>query len=409
MLFVLRDAWALMLGMMMIMTAHGLTTTLVGVRGSLLGFSELELGLVMAGHYVGFGLGAAFAPRLIGRVGHVRVFAAFASAASATLILFPFFAEPALWMLLRLLNGACLAGAFVVAEAWLNAACTQRNRGQVLGASLFVQLAGMVLGQVAVSFGDPEGYGHFAFATVIVSLAIGPLLLSASPVPVHAGIRPMTMRELMTLSPLGVVGMLFVGVMFGVTSTMLAVHGAGIGLAVVNIAVLVSAVTVGGALFLYPAGWLSDRVGRREVLVGLSALGALAGAAASWAGRDIWLLMLSVGLIGGAVSPMYSVVAAHANDRMEPERMAACSARLIFLNGVGASVGPPAAGALMSWAGVWAYFPLIALMFGGFAVFAGWRMRRTAPESDTDTVGFAPLPPRGTVITAGMYADAIGE
>ncbi len=407
MLVVVRDAWALLLGSAMLMTAHGLSTTLIGVRGALLEFGDLQLGLVMSGYFVGFAVGSAAAPRLIRHVGHVRVFSAFASAASATLILFPFFESAGLWVVLRLLNGACMAGAYVVAEAWLNGIVTSRNRGQALGLYLFVQLAGILFGQVVLGAGDPEGYGLFAVATVAASLAIGPVLLSAAPVPVHASIRPMSLPELFRTSPLAFVGMIFMGLLFSVMSAMMAVFGVGMGLGVVEIAALVSATYIGGTLMLYPAGWLSDRAGRRPVVIGLAFTGATAALLASLTGTYGWWLVALVGLMGAAISPLYSVLVAHANDRVDSERVASCSARLIFLNGAGAAVGPPMAGAAMSAAGSWAYFPLIAAMAAVLGGYALWRVTRSEPEAPEDTVDFAPLPPRSTPLTAEIYADAV--
>lgn len=406
---VLRDSWALMLGTVMIMTAHGLSTTLIGVRGANLAFGDLQLGLVMSGYFIGFAAGSAIAPILIRRVGHARVFSAFASAASATLVLFPVYEAAGFWFFLRLLYGTCMAGSYVVAEAWLNGISTDRNRGQTLGLYLLVQLGGIVVGQVLLGFGDPGGYGLFILATVVVSLAIGPVLLSAAPVPVHNTIRPMSFRALMRASPLAFFGMIFMGLLFSTMSAMMAVFGVSTGLSVAEIAALVSAMYIGGTLFLYPVGWLSDRVGRRPVVIVLAFAGAAAALAAGLAGLGGWLLIGVVGIMGAAISPLYSVLGAHANDRMDPDQMATCSARLIFLQGAGAAAGPPMAGAVMSAIGPSAYFPLIAILSALLGAFAAWRVTRTEPESQDDTVGFAPLPLRSTVMAAGMYADAMQE
>lgn len=406
---VLRDSWALMLGTAMIMTAHGLSTTLIGVRGAQLAFGDLRLGLVMSGYFIGFAAGSILAPFLIRRVGHVRVFAAFASAASATLILFPVHEHAAFWFVLRMLNGTCMAGSYVVAEAWLNGISTDRNRGQALGLYVLVQLAGFILGQVLLGVGDPTGYELFVVATVVTSLAIGPVLLSAAPVPVHTTIRPMSFRELLSASPLAFFGMIFMGLLFSIMSAMTAVYGVSTGLTVAQIAALVSATYIGGTLFLYPAGWLSDQAGRRPVVIVLSFSGAAAAVLAGMSGSGGWLLITLVGVMGAAISPLYSLLGAHANDRMDPDRMAACSARLVFLQGAGAAAGPPLAGAAMTAAGPSAFFPLIALLAASLGILAAWRVVLRQPEAPDDTVGFAPLPVRSTAIAAEMYADVVQE
>ncbi len=409
MLSVLRNSWALMLGTAMIMTAHGLSSTLIGVRGAQLQFGDLYLGLIMAGYFIGSLAGSVVAPHLIQRVGHVRVFAAFASAASATLVLFPALENPVFWFILRLLNGACMAGSYVVAEAWLNGINTNQRRGQALGLYLLVQLVGILVGQVIIGYGNPDGYVLFVVGTVFVSLAIGPVLLSTAPVPLHTTIGPMSFAELFRASPLAFMGMIFMGLLFSTMSAMMAVYGVNIGLSVVEIAVLVSATYIGGTLWLYPAGWLSDKLGRRPIVIGLAITGAAASLAAGLIGSGGWMLFALVGIMGAAISPIYSVLGAHANDRVEFDRMAACSARLIFLQGLGAAIGPPVAGAAMSIVGPSAYFPLIALLAGSLGILAAWRVAQREPEAPEETVGFVPLPVRSTVVAAEMYAEAVQQ
>ena len=79
MLQVLTSAWALFLGLRLLMVGNGLQGTLLGVRGNIEGFSTLQMSFVMAAYFVGFLGGSRMAPDMIRRVGHVRVFAALAS------------------------------------------------------------------------------------------------------------------------------------------------------------------------------------------------------------------------------------------------------------------------------------------------------------------------------------------
>ena len=83
MLQVLSSAWALLLGMGLLMIGNGLQGTILGVRGEIEGFSTLEMSFVMSAYFMGFLGGSRLAPEMIRRVGHVRVFAALASFISA--------------------------------------------------------------------------------------------------------------------------------------------------------------------------------------------------------------------------------------------------------------------------------------------------------------------------------------
>ena len=88
MLIVLRNAWALLLGIMLLMLGNGMQGTLLGIRGNLEHFTTLQMSFVMSAYFLGFLFGSRMAPDMIRRVGHVRVFAALGSMISAVLIMY---------------------------------------------------------------------------------------------------------------------------------------------------------------------------------------------------------------------------------------------------------------------------------------------------------------------------------
>ena len=84
---IIKNSWALFIGIGIIMIAHGLQGNLMGVRSVIEGFNFLATGIMMSGYYVGFFLGSNIAPKLVSKVGHIRVFAAFASMASLSILI----------------------------------------------------------------------------------------------------------------------------------------------------------------------------------------------------------------------------------------------------------------------------------------------------------------------------------
>ena len=83
----------------------------------------------MSGYYIGLLVGSLRVPTLVARVGHVRVFAALLSLGSTAILFQALFVEPVAWFLMRLLTGYCFAGAFIVAESWLNGSASNETRG----------------------------------------------------------------------------------------------------------------------------------------------------------------------------------------------------------------------------------------------------------------------------------------
>ena len=270
----LKNSWPLFLGMLMLMIGNGLQGTLLGVRGGIEGFSPDVMSLVMAGYYIGILGGSKLAPLMINRVGHVRVFAALASLISACFILFPAFPSEFVWFILRVIVGFCFSGVYVVSESWLNDISTNTNRGKILSFYLIIQTLGIVLAQILLNFADPNGYSLFIIASVVLSLSFTPILLSVTPAPPFDTTKPMGLSKLYKTSPLGVVGLFFLGAIFGALFGMTAIFGTERGMSVSQISIFVAIIYLGGMLFQMPIGWLSDRMDRRYLIIILSSIGA---------------------------------------------------------------------------------------------------------------------------------------
>ena len=93
----IASAWALLLGIALIMLGNGLQGTLLGVRATLEGFGTGTTGFVMTGYFAGFLAGSVIVPRLLANVGHIRVFAALASLASGATLLHTVIVTPISW------------------------------------------------------------------------------------------------------------------------------------------------------------------------------------------------------------------------------------------------------------------------------------------------------------------------
>ncbi|MEX0789434.1 MAG: hypothetical protein WD178_01515 [Actinomycetota bacterium] len=113
----LRGALPLFTSLGFLMAGNGLTSTLLGFRSGIEGFTPSVTGIVLAAYYLGFFMGSLVAPSAILRVGHIRVFAGLASLASCAVILHVVHAHPITWFLLRALSGLCTSGLYVVTEA----------------------------------------------------------------------------------------------------------------------------------------------------------------------------------------------------------------------------------------------------------------------------------------------------
>lgn len=404
---VLSSAWALLLGMGLLMVGNGLQGTLLGVRGEIEGFSTLQMSFVMSAYFVGFLGGSRMTPELIRRVGHVRVFAALASFISAVMILYPAFTNPVAWSLGRALIGFCFSGVYVTAESWLNNAADNQNRGKALSLYMIVQMFGIVSAQALVLIGDPAGYEIFVLASVLISISFAPILLSISPTPAFDSAKPMSLRHLMEASPLGCVGMFLLGGVFSAQFGMSAVYAVKVGLSLTEISTFVATFYVGALLLQYPIGWMSDRMDRRVLVSFVAAFAAVGSVLAIVFGGHFWMLLGAAFLVGGLANPLYSLLIAHTNDYLDHDDMAAASGGLVFINGLGAIAGPLIIGGLMSDTvfGPAGFFIFMAVLLAALAIYAGYRItqRPAIPVEDTGTM--APMWPSGSPVMVELAQE----
>ena len=380
MLKVLQTSWPLLLGVMLLMVGNGIQGTLLGIRGAIEGFSTFEISLVMSAYFAGFLVGSQLAPAMIRAVGHVRVFAALGSLISAVLVIYPVAADWMVWTALRVLIGFCFSGIYITAESWLNNAATNETRGQALSAYMIVQMVGIIASQAILNVGDPSGFVLFVIPSVLVSLAFMPLLLAPTPAPTFESTKPLSFRELFRISPLGCAGMLLTGGVFSAMFGMASVWGAMKGLSVRDISIFVGALYVGGLVLQYPIGWLSDRMDRRRLIMGLSAIAAVVMLLAAVIDLPFVALLVVAMLLGGITNPVYALLIAYTNDFLAKDDMAAASAGMIFLNGFGAIFGPIITGWIMGQMGPGGFFLFIGILYTALAGYALWRMtRRVAP------------------------------
>jgi MFS family permease len=399
----LRTTWALLLGVALIMAGNALQGSLLGLRGSLEGFSTTVMGLVMSGYYAGFLLSSLITPRGVRSVGHVRVFAALAALAATAILVPPIYVSPYVWFWTRAVTGFCYAGLYVIAESWINDRSTNETRGQLLSVYMVIQFSGLTAGQALLNAADPAGFELFNLVAIIISLAVVPMLLTAKHTPAFAKPSHVSLPQLYRISPLGAVGTLGVGMAHSGFFQMGAVFGHKIGLGTAQVSLYMMAAVLGGVALQLPIGRLSDAFDRRRVLTVVTFVAALVALAAT-AIPTVSLITLTAAafLYAGMSLPMYSLCVAHTNDFLKADQMVAASSTLMLLFGIGAIGGPFAVGALMGSFGAKAYWAYLAAVHALLGLFALYRMTRRAARPVEEQGRFVAMPPDPSPTVASM-------
>jgi MFS family permease len=377
---ILRTVVALLLGTILMVAGNAMLGTVVAVRATVEDFGTHLTGVVMAAYSAGFILGTLVGPHLIGRVGHIRTFAACSAVASAVAVAFPLQVDPVTWTALRAVMGFCLASVYMVIESWFNGASTDATRGRLFSIYMIANLASLSGGQTLLYVATPREFVLFAIGSLLLSLSIVPVSLTRTAAPTPPPLAPVSLRRLLAISPLALVGSVSAGFTLGAVGAMAPVYLKSLGLEAGDVATFMAALFLGGLVLQWPIGWLSDRVGRRGVLIAIAAalgmLCAFMAALDTASSSGLWAL---AALFGALAYPIYSLSVALANDRIEHSEVVAASAGLLLVCGAGSVVGPLLCGLAMSAFGAQAMFLLVAAAQAGLCAFALYRVSRRPP------------------------------
>lgn len=374
---------AIFLSIGLVQLGTGSLGPLDALAGAAHGFSTREIGLLGSAHFVGFLIGCWFTPRLMGHVGHGRAFAAVTALGVIGALLHPVVIGPYAWALFRIGGGVAVAGAFTVAESWLQAKLDNSDRGRVLGVYRTVDMAGQVLAQGVVAILDPTSYIAFNIVAMFACLSLVPLTVSRQVAPAVPSAPRLRLVKTFLLSPLGAAGALVVGLTSSSFRMVGPIYGAESGLSSSGIALFLGLGLAGAAFAQVPVGRLADKYDRRWVLVGLSIAALIVCSAATLgvAGVHPTAIYLVAFVFGASAFPLFSISTAHANDHAPPDFVVELSAALMFLFGAGAIVSPYLSANLVERYGPNALFTYIGVAHVALIVFSLFRMtRRETPE-----------------------------
>ena len=371
----IRPLIPLLIAAGILLGGNGLQGTMIALRGAKEGFEPATIGLMGTAYFAGFLLGCLAITRIMKAVGHVRSFAALAAIASSGTLMLVLTVDPYVWAGIRFLSGFCFAGLFTVMESWLNSGVRNHDRAQVLAIYRIIDIGSVTGAQFLIPVVGAEGFAIFAIMSIMITLSLVPVSLGDRSNPKPPEEVKLDLPRVWRISPLGCVGCITVGLTNSAFRTLSPVYAEEIGMSVADIVTFISVGIVGGALVQYPLGYLSDHWDRRKVLL-LTTIGSLATGLALvlFAGSDPLINFALVFVFGSFAMPMYSLSAAHANDRAGPGEFVLVNAALMLFYSFGAIGGPFLGSTFMQWFGPQALFLFTTAIYAIFIILIIYRM-----------------------------------
>ncbi|MDB2359477.1 MFS transporter [Alphaproteobacteria bacterium] len=382
------NSWALFTGFGLIMLAHALQGTLLNINAVLFNFTDFEIGYVFSGYFLGYLFSSIQCPKLIKNVGHIRVFAAFASLGSIAILLHWVVVNPIAWLIFRMITGFSFAAIYIVCESWLNDRADNNSRGQLIGFYMIVLYFSNCGGVLLVNLSPTSEAYLYILISLLISVALVPILLTKKPAPDISTPKFISLKELFLKSPMAFVGSFAIGLIYSALFGLMGVFGAKIGLSVFQISIMFFVNTFIGAVFQYPVGKISDKFDRRTILFVLNIIAIASLIFAFLFGPSSFYILLIFIAIHSAVSlPYYAVVISHMNDFLEKEEIISGSSTLTLVNALGMVMGPLLASLFMAYFGAYGYFVYMIVIYCLVAPynFARIRVGRTSDIYEDNT------------------------
>ena len=270
---------------------------------------------------------------------------------------------------------------------------------------MFITLIGISLGVLLLNFSSPEKYEPFILISLLLSLALIPILLTKRKAPKFRKLGYIDVKGLYKTSPLGTVSMFCTGIIHSALFTLGAVYAASMNFTIFEISLLLFLITVSGGIFQWPIGYYSDKSDRRIVIIFCTFFATLFCFLAIFAsgtslqnmylatsvGIDKIMFFVYVALYAGMAIPLFTLNLAYVNDYIPKEKFVAAGGGMQIIFGLGAMIGPLLCSLIMNKFGTNGFFVHLLFFHLVIGAFGLYRItKRTYKDNPEST--FTPLP-----------------
>ena len=383
----------------LLMLGYGLSNILLPVRMQNDGVNLDNIGLVLSMLSVGFLLGAYYSRILLQRVGHIRIFAMCGSLTSVAILFSGLYPEPLMLGAMRVITGFCIACTNATLDSWLSHSATEKNRGRILSINQIMIMTALFSGQFLLNIAPIEDITLFVICGILFSLSITPLVISKQKGPQIEDSQSMSLMTVFKLSPLGVIGSFFCGILYAALINLLPIFANENGITGLDLSIFMGSAISGAILLQFPLAYLADNFDRRKVMLCMVAtLIVLCFLVPILMSTGMFKLsLLAIALTTGLVACLYPMSMSETFDSVLKEQILAAMSSLLLIYAVGSIIGPYFASLVMNEFGGGALFAFMNIAALALLLFIILRMklRQSLPLGDQES--FIMQTPNGVV------------
>ncbi|MED5018080.1 MFS transporter [Paenibacillus chibensis] len=367
--------------------SQGLLLPVLSIFLEQMGVSSSMNGMNAAALYVGSFAMTLVAERTLGALGFKKLVSAGLVLVLISVLLFPLFPSVKVWFILRLLVGIGDSAVHYAAQLWVLLVTPEESRGRnisIYGMSYGLGFSLGPLGIPLLQYGNSVPFIVLAVLVMLVLILVLLKLPDLRPEKLKGEQRPVRrFRRSYAFAWYALIPALLYGYMESGINSNFPVYGLRVGLTEHQIAFLLPFIGIGGLVLQLPLGMLSDRFGRKKILMICGILGGLSFALIPTAGTSTIGIMLLLMLAGGMIGSFFSLGLAYAADILPKVLLPAANVIASFHFNIGSIAGPNIGGTLMQYGWNAGLFIVLGLGFMAFG-FLGFAVRKkTSVEADS--------------------------
>lgn len=341
-------------------------------------------GLNAAALYIGSFAMTLAAERLLGLLGFKKLIVGGLILVMLPLILFPYFPDIKIWFVLRLIVGVGDSALHYAAQLWVLLVTSPEKRGRYI--SLYGMSYGLgfsigPLGIKLLTYGDAVPFLIlFAGMAAVLVLVLVKLPDTKPEKAEHGQLPERRFRRSFAWAWYALLPALLYGYMEAGMNSNFPVYGLRIGYNADQIATLLPFIGIGGLFLQLPLGMLSDRYGRKKILMTAGIGGGLAFMLVPFAGTNFGLTLVLLLAAGGLVGSFFSLGLAYAADILPKVLLPAANVVASFHFTIGSIIAPNLGGQLINWVSPGSMFTMLGCMYFIFGITGVLFRRKREPE-----------------------------
>lgn len=339
------------------------------------GISSSVNGLHAAALYIGsFGM-SLVAVKVLERIGFKKLLLGGMVLVMVALPLFPLISNLEVWFILRLLVGIGDNALHFASQLWMMLITPPNQRGRNISIYGMSYGIGFSIGPLAIRllpYGQLVPFLLLAILFALVALLVYLQMPDTMPDKLDEGKGKAsgsrkTLR-IYRLAWFALIPSVLYGYMEAAMNSNFPIYGLRTGLTAGEIATLLPFFGIGGLILQLPLGYLSDRYGRKIILMIAGSLGGLLFLIVPLIGSDYFGLLVIFMLTGGLVGSFFSLGLAYAADILPRHLLPTANVIASIHFNIGSIAGPNLGGAAMHFGSAGLLFVILGLFYLTFSV-----------------------------------------